>query len=312
MSSAVHSRRRAHSVGLTHSERWSSPTPISVGIPLHLRELFPDPQTGVRTSPELYSKHAEFPDRSSVLSRQTSIDSRDRLPDVNQTQKPSRKGGSMRTDTDLKRDISDELKWEPSIGEREIGIAVKNGVVTLTGYVQSYAEKYAAERAVERIHGVKAMANDLHVKLPTSLIRSDTEIAHAAVSAMQWDIQVPDDRLRAKVENGWVTLEGDVEWQYQRNAAERAVRYLTGVKGVSNLVTVKPKKVSTSEVSQQIKNALKRQAEVDANRISIESLDGRVTLKGTVRSFAEKDEAELAAWGAPGVTSVEDLIAIGV
>jgi VCBS repeat-containing protein len=156
------------------------------------------------------------------------------------------------------------------------------------------------------------MANDLHVKLPTSFNRTDTEIAHTAVSAMQWDIQVPDDRIRAKVENGWVTLEGDVEWQYQRNAAERAVRYLTGVKGVSNLITVKPKKVSTSEVSQQIKNALERQAEVDANRISIESLDGRVTLKGTVRSFAEKDEAELAAWGAPGVTSVEDLISIAV
>lgn len=218
----------------------------------------------------------------------------------------------MRTDTDLKRDISDELKWEPSIGEREIGIAVKDGVVSLTGYVQSYAEKFAAERAVERIHGVKALANDLHVKLPTSFVRTDTEIAHAAVSAMQWDIQVPDDRIRAKVENGWVTLEGDVEWQYQRNAAERAVRYLIGVKGVSNLITVKPKKVSTSEVSQKIKNALKRQAEVDADRISIESLDGRVTLKGTVRSFAEKEEAELAAWGAPGVTSVEDLIAIGV
>ena len=218
----------------------------------------------------------------------------------------------MRTDFDLQHDITDELKWEPSIGEREIGIAVKNGVVTLTGYVQSYAEKFAAARAAERIHGVKALANDLIVKLPTSLVRSDTEIAHAALNAMQWDIQVPDDRIKAKVENGWITLDGDVEWQYQRNAAERAVRYLTGVKGVSNHISVKPKKISTTEVSQKIKNALKRQAEVDADRISIEALDGRVTLKGTVRSFAEKEEAELAAWGAPGVTAVEDLISIGV
>lgn len=217
----------------------------------------------------------------------------------------------MRTDTDLKRDISDELKWEPSVGEREIGMAVKNGVVTLTGYVQSYAEKYAAERAVERIHGVKALANELQVKLPTSLIRSDTEIAHAAVSAMQWDIQVPDDHIKAVVQNGWITLEGDVEWQYQRSAAERSVRNLTGVKGVSNLISVKPKKPRANEVSQKIKNALKRQAEVDADRILVESHDGRIVLKGTVRSFAEKEEAELAAWSAPGVTNVEDQIAIG-
>ena len=149
----------------------------------------------------------------------------------------------MRTDNELKRDVMDELTWEPSVSEREIGVAVKDGVVTLTGFVQSYAEKFAAERAVERILGVKALANDLGVKLPTSFVRSDTDIAHAALNALKWDIQVPDEQLKLKVTNGWLTLEGDVEWQYQRNAAERAVRYLTGVKGVSNLISVKPKKV---------------------------------------------------------------------
>jgi len=216
----------------------------------------------------------------------------------------------MKTDMQLQRDVQDELAWEPSIRDAEIGVAAKDGVVTLSGSVDTFAEKYLAERAAERVSGVKAIADDLEVKLPTTLLRSDTEIAHAVVNALREHIQVPDDRIKAKVEGGWVTLDGDVEWQYQKNAAERAVRYLGGVVGVSNRVVLKPKRVSTFEVGHKIKDALRRNAELDADRIVIEAADGRVTLKGWVRSYTERQDAERAAWAAPGVTSVEDRISI--
>ena len=218
----------------------------------------------------------------------------------------------MKTDTQLHRDVADELAWEPSIRSPEIGIAVKDGVVTLSGSVESYAEKYAAERAAERVRGVKAVADDMLVKLPLTFKRSDTEIAHACVNALRWDIQVPDDKIKALVEEGWVTLEGEVEWQFQRQAAERAVRYLAGVRGVTNRVSVKPKAASSFEVSQKIKDALRRSAEEDAEKISVEAKDGRVVLKGKVRSYAERAEAERAAWAAPGVMVVDDRIAISL
>ena len=218
----------------------------------------------------------------------------------------------MKTDTQLHRDVADELAWEPSIRSPEIGIAVKDGVVTLSGSVESYAEKYAAERAAERVRGVMAVADDMLVKLPLSFKRSDTEIAHACVNALRWDIQVPDDKIKALVEEGWVTLEGEVEWQFQRQAAERAVRYLAGVRGVTNRVSVKPKAASSFEVSQKIKDALRRSAEEDAEKISVEARDGRVVLKGKVRSYAERAEAERAAWAAPGVMVVDDRIAISL
>ena len=217
-----------------------------------------------------------------------------------------------KTDAQILADVQDELRWDASIRDAEVGVAVKDHVVTLSGYVDSYAEKFAAIRAAERVSGVAAVADDLEVKLPQALVRPDTEIAHAAVNALRWDIQVPHDKIRVEVSDGWVTLEGQVEWQYQKWAAERAVQYLKGVKGVSNLVTLKPKGASPKVVSEKIKSALRRNAELDAEHITVEALDGKVTLKGTVRSWTERQDAELAAWSAPGVREVDDRLMVGI
>ena len=217
----------------------------------------------------------------------------------------------MKSDSQLRADVLEELKWEPSIEESEVGVVAKDGVVTLTGYVESYAQKYAAERAAERVSGVRAIAADLKVKLPSSRERTDTDIAHTAVTALDWDIEVPAG-IKAKVENGWITLEGAVEWQFQKESAARVVRYLTAVRGVTNLISVKPKHASPFEVGQKIKDALRRSAELDANRVTVEAANGRVTLKGTVRSWAERLDVERAAWAAPGVTQVDDRLAIAL
>ena len=214
-----------------------------------------------------------------------------------------------KTDTQLQRDVLDELKFDPRVKDAEIGVAVKDGVVTLSGFVASYAQRTAAERAVERVGGVRAIAEELKVKLPGALERSDTDIAHQTANALQWDIEVPEDKVKARVENGWVWLEGEVEWQYQRMAAERAVRYLTGVKGLTNLVRIKPR-TSTYDVAKHIKQALHRSAEADAKGIEVETSGGRVTLKGTVRSFSERQDAERAAWATDGVTAVDDRLII--
>ncbi len=216
----------------------------------------------------------------------------------------------MKTDMQLQRDVIEELAWQPNVREAEIGVAAKNGVVTLTGFVDSYAQKYAAVRAAEHVNGVRAVADDLSVKLPKSFVRSDTDIAHAAVSALKWDVEVPDARIQVLVDDGWVSLDGAVDWQFQRSAAEKAVRYLTGVKGVINRISVQQPKVSAYEVNQRIEEALKRSAAFDADRITIEARDGKVVLRGTVRSWAEREDAERAAWAAPGVSEVEDEIAV--
>ena len=215
----------------------------------------------------------------------------------------------MKSDTQLQKDVLDELTWEPSVSEKEIGVSVKGGVVTLSGYVQSYAQKRAAEKAVTRVAGVLAVAEDIQVKLPTSRQRSDTEIAHAAINALKWETEVPDEFIKTKVENGWVTLEGAVQFYYQRYAADRCVRFLNGVRGVTNLIAVKPAGIM-SKVSQNIEAALKRRAEMDAAKIKVESLDGKVTLRGSVHSWPELKEAENAAWATPGVSSVDDRLAV--
>lgn len=218
----------------------------------------------------------------------------------------------MKTDSQLQDDVLDELRWEPGIHSAEVGAAVKDGVVTLSGYVGSYGEKYLAVRAVERLAGVKAVADDLEVQVPSAGRRTDTDIAHAAVRAFEWDIQVPQDAVKLAVRDGWVTLDGEVEWQYQRTAAERTVRFLTGVTGVTNLITVVPRHASAFDVGTKIKDALRRSADLDAAHITVETHDGSVTLKGSVRSYAERRDAERAAWAAPGVTKVDDRILVAV
>lgn len=213
------------------------------------------------------------------------------------------------TDEQIQNDVLSELKWDARVQPNEIGVIVKDGVVTLTGWVDSYTKKWAGEEAAHRVRGVKAVANEIEVRLPSASERTDADIAAAVARALEWDAFIPLDRLDVTVAQGWVTLKGEVEWQYQKEDAERVVRRLTGVKGVTNLIIVKPR-ITPAELKQKIEQALVRSAETDAERITVEVEGSKVILKGTVRSWAEREEAARVAWLAPGVTSVENRITL--
>jgi osmotically-inducible protein OsmY len=216
----------------------------------------------------------------------------------------------MKSDTELHDDVLAELRWDQRLREKDIALAVRGGVVTLAGTVESYAQRYASERAVERVKGVRAIVNDLTVKLPSSAERSDGDIAHSALDALRWDIEIPHDRITLKVTDGWVTLEGEVPWHFQKDSAERAVGHLAGVKGVSNLILVSPTP-APADIKQRIKETFKRQAELDADHITVETAEHKVVLVGNVESLAEKRAAERAAWNSPGVARVDNQLRVG-
>jgi osmotically-inducible protein OsmY len=216
-----------------------------------------------------------------------------------------------RTDDDIQRDVPEELRWDARLQPNEIGVEARDGVVTLSGWVDSYLKKWAAERAAHRVRGVVAVANDIEVRLPTAVERTDTDIAAAVTRALEWDAQVPVEKLDLIVARGWVTVQGDVEWEYQRRAAERVVRNISGVRGVTDLICVRPRvEPAPDELKRRIEAALVRSAETDAGRITVEVQRGRVVLKGEVRSWAEHEETERVAWSAPGVTTVENRIVV--
>lgn len=209
----------------------------------------------------------------------------------------------MKTDSNLQADVKDELTWEPSLDDRGIIVAVEDGVVALEGHVPSYVEKWAAEKAAKNVSGVQAVVNDLVVK--PAVAREDRDIAEAAVNALKASVSVPADTIKVIVRDGWITLEGQVALWYEKNAAENAVRSLWGVKGISNSIQIRPQ-VNAGDVRGKIHAAFKRHAHIDAGNVSVDVLDGTVTLKGKVHSWHERDDAENAAWAAPGVTRVKN------
>ena len=215
----------------------------------------------------------------------------------------------MKTATELQKDVLEELDWEPAVSAADVGVTIEDGIVTLTGDVASYEEKIAAENAAKRVGGVRGVANDLRVRLPEVMERTDTDIAKIAANALEWSVHVPSDHITVTVKDGWLTLEGDVDWFFQKEAAGRAVRSLTGVKGVSNLIRVKPR-LRAEDLKAKIGDALRRSASLDAEHILVKVEGGGVVLSGAVRSWAEREDAEKAAWAAPGVQNVDNRITI--
>jgi osmotically-inducible protein OsmY len=217
----------------------------------------------------------------------------------------------MKTDALIQSDVISELKWEPSIDAAKIGVSVRDGIVTLDGDVDSFIEKLAAERVASHVAGVKAVAQELKVRLPQSFERNDADIAEAAVAALEWNMMVPHDRIKVAVQDGMVILTGEVDWEYQRAAAHNAVCCLIGVKGVTNEISIKPS-VKPVDVKSKIKSAFRRHSALDAKHIMVESAGSKVILNGSVHSWTEKQEAASSAWAAPGVSDVENnLVVIG-
>ena len=217
----------------------------------------------------------------------------------------------MKTDSQIQKDVMAQLKWEPFLNASEIGVAVKNGIVTLSGQVDSYLKKIAVEDAAKKISGVKAIAEDIQIGVSPANKKTDTEIAEAVVNALKWHTAVQEDKIKIKVENGLVRLEGEVEWEYQKTNAKSAVANLTGVLGVINLIVVKPKIVS-SAIEKRINEAFHRSATIDSSKITADVSGTKITLRGKVRSYTEKEDAENAAWNAPGVTNVTNNLEIEV
>ena len=215
----------------------------------------------------------------------------------------------MRTDVEIECDVVEELKWNPDLDSTDIAVRAKDDVVTLAGFVKSYVDKTEAEAAAKRVAGVVAVANDLAVRLPATDERPDPEIAREAVASLRSQLPISAERIKVVVKKGWVTLEGIVEWQYQRNIAQAAVGSIRGVKSVTNLIGLSPR-AEPIEIKKRIEEAFRRSAEIDANRITVEANGSEVVLKGSVRSWVEREEAERAAWAAPGVTKVEDRLVV--
>ena len=217
----------------------------------------------------------------------------------------------MKNDIELQNDVIEQLKWEPFLNACQIGVAVKNGIVTLSGQVDTYSKKTMAERAAKKVSGVLAIAEDIQVGNSPGYRKTDTEVAEAVVNGLKWHTMIPEEKIQVSVEDGIVKLEGEVEWEYQRTQPASAIENLTGVRSVTNLISVKPK-ITSSEIQKKINAAFQRSATIDSGKIKAEVMGSRVTLRGKVRSFSEKEDAENAAWFAPGITSVTSKLEIEV